>query len=93
MLLDYYKIHIQLLLLFLVDYIQYLPITMFITGISIIFLSIFFVSSILLYNSYLLIIYNEIKLGLNFDVKDHIKDKVIQLAYNNTIKHINLYLK
>ena len=44
-------------------------------------------------NSNKKIIYNEIKLGLNFDVKDHIKDKVIQLAYNNTIKHINLYLK
>jgi len=34
------------------------------------------------------IIYNEVNLGLNFNVSTETKEKVIQKAYENTIKHI-----
>ena len=38
------------------------------------------------------IIYNEVNLGLDFNVKKETKERVIQEAYENTIKHIETYL-
>ena len=37
------------------------------------------------------IIVNEVNLGLNFNVTDEIKEKVIQEAYENTVKHLQEY--
>ena len=38
------------------------------------------------------IIYNEVNLGLDFNVKKETKERVIQEGYENAIKHIETYL-